>query len=147
MVSRRCSRALAGLDRLVDLLVGGDDHLLQVAQQGLQFRVQRRLRLVGEEPGRAIEHRVQLGQGSDGFMRLLRQQHLVVGAEQPVNEALKFLRTHASQVVKGLARGGHLEAWQPKRVSRALVLGQPVPQPVHEHLHHILDLGGRGELG
>jgi hypothetical protein len=107
---------LAGLHGLVDVLVGDDGHLLQVAQQPLQLLCRGRLRVVGQEPGRAVEHRMQLGQGHHGFMGLLRQQHLVFGAEQPIHKALELLRAHAGEVEQGLARGQHLEARQPERV-------------------------------
>ena len=60
---------------------------------------------------------MQLGEGSHGFVRLLRQQDLVFGAKQSVNKSLEFLRTRARQFVKGLARGGNLEARQPKATS------------------------------
>jgi hypothetical protein len=40
--------SLAGLHRLVDLFIGNDGHLLQVAQQRLELVHRRRLCLVGQ---------------------------------------------------------------------------------------------------
>jgi hypothetical protein len=141
------ARALAGLHRLVDLFVGDDRHLLQVAQQPLELVIRGRLRVVGEESGGAFEHRMQLGEGHHGLMRFLRQQHLVVGAEQAVNETLELLRAHAGKFKQGLARRQDLEARQPERRARVLVFREAVPKAVHDDPHHLLDLVGRRELG
>ena len=71
-------------------------------------------------------------------MRLLGQQHLVLGSEEPVNETLELLGTHARQVVQGLSGSRHFEPRQAEGVASALMLRQPIPQPLHEHADHLL---------
>ena len=82
---------------------------------------------------------MQFGQRHDSGMCLLRQQHLVLGSEQPVDEGLEFLRPHSRQVAQGRPRGRYLETGQPEGVARTLVFRQAVPQAMDDDPNHFLD--------